>query len=313
MAMLAGQRVLMDDSWRGHLIGGGELRLQDWFVPVLYQEQIDPQLFTRLLPERVRHLQAQGRKLALGDVPERPDHDFVGRSRELLAVERLLHLQGETSQNYVVIRGTGGAGKTTLAAECARWLVQTGRFDRVAFVSLEEYSYDMGVLDRIEQQLLPGDDYTVALYGSDMAKALQPVVRALRDTPTVIVLDNMESVLPLPTDDGTNHLTNTALNDILTLCTALLDADPNTRILFTSREWLPAPFNHASRRVELGALRPPDAIKLVENVMRGQGWRPKSSDAGNTPQAVRELVDAVGCHARALVLLAREIAQYDSE
>ncbi|MEM7533212.1 MAG: CHAT domain-containing protein [Chloroflexota bacterium] len=312
MAMLAGQRALMDDSWRGHLIGGGDLRLQDWFVPVLYQDE-DKQLFTRLMPDRVRYLQAQQRQLALGDVPERPEHDFVGRSRELLALERLLYLQNSTTQNYVVIRGTGGAGKTTLAAECARWLVQTGHFGRAAFVSLEEYSYDMGVLDRIGQQLLPGNDYSVALYGSDMAKALQPVERALRDTPTVIVLDNMESVLPLPTDTQQENtvpdsLTNTALNDILKLCTKLLAADPNTRILFTSREWLPAPFDHASRRVELGALRQTDAIKLVENVMRGQGWRPTASDAGNTPQAVHELVDAVGCHARALVLLAREIA-----
>lgn len=50
------------------------------------------------------------------------------------------------------------------------------------------------MLDTIGRQLLP--QYTVAQYGSDLDAALQPVARALRDFPTLLVLDNMESVLP---------------------------------------------------------------------------------------------------------------------
>ena len=34
-AMLVGQRVLYDDTWRGKIMGADDLRLQDWFVPVL--------------------------------------------------------------------------------------------------------------------------------------------------------------------------------------------------------------------------------------------------------------------------------------
>ena len=44
-AMLAGQRQLKDDTFRGRIFGAGELRLEDWFVPVLFQEKDDPQLF----------------------------------------------------------------------------------------------------------------------------------------------------------------------------------------------------------------------------------------------------------------------------
>ncbi|QLQ24090.1 MAG: TIR domain-containing protein [Dechloromonas sp.] len=44
-AMLEGQRQLKDDSFRGRIFGAGELRLEDWFVPVLFQEKDDPQLF----------------------------------------------------------------------------------------------------------------------------------------------------------------------------------------------------------------------------------------------------------------------------
>src|SRR5256885_15537823 len=42
-AMIAGQRELHSDTYRGRLMGAGELHLQDWFVPVLYQEEQDPQ------------------------------------------------------------------------------------------------------------------------------------------------------------------------------------------------------------------------------------------------------------------------------
>ena len=43
-AMIAGQRELHRNTNRGKVMGAGELRLQDWFVPVLYQEQQDPNL-----------------------------------------------------------------------------------------------------------------------------------------------------------------------------------------------------------------------------------------------------------------------------
>ena len=50
-----------------------------------------------------------------------------GRSRKLLTLERLLT---QEKVNYAVIKGQGGEGKTTMAAEPARWLVRTGRFER---------------------------------------------------------------------------------------------------------------------------------------------------------------------------------------
>lgn len=115
-AMLAGQHALYDEPFRFRVMGAGELRLQDWFVPVLYQEEHDPQLITRLLPEQVKALAERRRRLSLGALPE-PPHGFVGRSRELLKLERML---GNTQQRYLVVRGRGGEGKTTLAAELAR-------------------------------------------------------------------------------------------------------------------------------------------------------------------------------------------------
>jgi len=70
-AMLAGQRALFADTRRGKMLGIGELRLQDWFVPVLYQEEEDPQLITRISPKAVQQLEAKKRRLRLVTYPSR--------------------------------------------------------------------------------------------------------------------------------------------------------------------------------------------------------------------------------------------------
>ena len=77
-AMLAGQQALYGDTHRGKIMGAGDLHLRDWFVPVLYQEEHDPQLITALLPQAVRQLQAQQRRLSLGALPRAATAPFPG-------------------------------------------------------------------------------------------------------------------------------------------------------------------------------------------------------------------------------------------
>ncbi len=341
-AMLAGQRALQTDTYRGVIPGAGELRLQDWFVPVLYQEAQDPRLVSQLPSDERRQLQAKERRISLGRLvaeKERMKHEFVGRSRELLKLERLLLKPTPPELSYAVVRGQGGAGKTTLAVETAQWMVRTGRFRRAAFVSLEHYSDARGVLLMIGQQLLPEAERFHIGPNDDLAKARQPIERALRDYPTLIVVDNCESVLPeraatgdtgdtgsgiddaKGTEAGTDTNTqdnpraprvprgSTEVDAIFTHCQALLRAHPATRIVFTSREALPAPFHHNQREVGLGALSRADAVELVCEVLRQEGRAPKHDDAGNTPQEITDLVEAVNRHARALTLLAREISR----
>ncbi|MDQ2706811.1 MAG: tetratricopeptide repeat protein [Actinomycetota bacterium] len=306
-AMLAGQQALFADPARGKILGVGELRLRDWFVPVLYQEQQDPQLITKIPAREAQQLQDAARALGLGGLPEAPAHRFHGRSRELLGMERLLH-----RQRWVVVRGTGGQGKTTLAAELAGWLVRTARFGRAGFVSLEHHRDPRAVLDTLGHQLL-GTSYSVAQY-PDLDQALQPVERALRDDPTIVVIDNCETVLPerldtapaVTPEDGD---TDDAAAAILALCRRLLDADPRTRLVFTTRESLPAPFDTPAREWELGALARDDAVELVAEVMKQHGWTPPAGDLGATPGEITDLVEAVNRHPRALVLLAREVTQ----
>ena len=300
-AMLAGQKALYGDPYRFKIMGAGNLALQDWFVPVLYQEADDPQLFTVKVGEAAARLAGKRRALKLGNLPQPPDHTFVGRSRMLLHVERLLE-----QENYAVVRGSGGMGKTVLATELTRWLVRSGRFERAAFVSVEPQNVQdvNGVLDAIGRQLLP--KYTVAQYGNDIDAALQPVKRALRDFPTVILIDNMESVLP--DHEGSNPAGVVDVTDLLALCQKLLAASDGCRLILTSRERLPEPFAQTKNTVELGRLSNHEAIQLVERVMAQNGWEPPASDNATTPDEVAELVETVNRHPRALVLLAREVA-----
>ena len=157
-AMLAGQRRLQGDPTRGRIMGAGQLELHDWFVPVLYQEAADPALSPGRPGEDVQYLQNRQRRLSLGRLPDPPRHTFVGRSREMLALERLLD-----KGPYAVICGPGGSGKTTLAVELARWMFRTGRCRRVAFLQLDACADLRGLVDSLGQQLLPAGELLRAI------------------------------------------------------------------------------------------------------------------------------------------------------
>ena len=298
-AMLAGQRSLKDDSFRGQVFGKGAFRLQDWFVPMLFQEKHDPQLFSRLPSPQTREDVAAMRKRRMGDLPAEPKTGFVGRSRELLALQRLLG-----REPYAVIRGQGGEGKTALAAEFARWSIHSQQINRAAFVSVEQSSDAKAVLDAIGRQLVA--QYSVAEF-DDLEKAVLPVERALREQRILLVVDNMERVLLPPfvaaeTPEALSEESRRALVEILALC-ARLNAVGETRLVFTSREVLPEPFDKSHNRLELERLTREDAVKLVEAVLgQGSGGAGASSDAAD--EAIAELVDEVHGHARTLALLA---------
>lgn len=299
-AMLEGQNTLKDDSFRGRIFGAGELRLEDWFVPVLFQEKDDPQLFRTIPSARTAEDLETARTARLGEVPEEPETGFIGRSRELLALQRLLRQDGKA--RYAVVRGQGGEGKTALAAEFARWMVRSHQIRRAAFVSVETHSNLGAVLDALGRQLVPG--YSFATF-QELEQAILPVERALAEQSTLLVVDNMESILLPPYLETPQALSEEArreLEAILGLCKRL-HAKGGTRLVFTSREELPAPFDAERNRRELHRLDREDAVKLVERALNRE-----AAGAGAAADAAREsiegLVDAVHGHARTLALLA---------
>ncbi len=299
-AMLAGQQALHDDAVRAHLPGGESLRLQDWFVPVLFQEQKDPQLVRQVPGAQVRRHLAEAWKARLGAMPAEPPHGFVGRDRELLALERLLQ-----KERYAVLIGQGGAGKTTLATELARWLLRTRRFGRLAFVSFGTLRDARSAIDALGKQL-DSPDFSVATFENEEA-AMLVLDRRLQEYATLIVLDNLDSVLPEP---GGDPIPGVAPEEELTgFFTRLLQAEPRTRLLLTARETLPEPFNLDERAVRIGALAPYDALRLIAQVITHEGISVPSLHVEDLDKQFGALARTANYHARALTLLAKTLAE----
>lgn len=305
-AMLAGQRALHENPVRAELPQGEKLRLQDWFVPVLFQEQKDPQLVKAIPNIQVQQIAADARKARAGATPEKPHggHNFVGRKRELLALERLLLLEP-----HAVLIGQGGAGKTTLAAELARWMLRTGRFDRLAFVSFEDLRDVRSAIDALGRQLI-GPDFSIATY-ADNEKALLELDRQLAEHPTLLILDNLESIQPLPS--GETILGVESFDNFLQFFSRLLKSGKQTRLLFTTREALPSPFNQGRHTQRLGQLTPSDALHLIAAVMQAEGIAVPSLNADDLEEQFGALARTANYHARALSLLTKQLAQRQDE
>lgn len=320
-AMLAGQRELArhrQRGWgwepRGDQPGKMQrrpLELQDWFVPVLYQDGADPVLLPAPPPaERVRHELAKDRALATGNLPAPPPHAFVGRSRLLLAAERLML---EAGKHYVVLRGEGGEGKTTLAAELARWLVATRRASHAAFATVENLPPEAAraVLAQWGTQLVP--DF--AARADTLEHAVDALATALRTRSVVLVLDNMESILPPPADSaaaGARASDAGVLAAILDTCARLRELAPRTRLVLTSREALPADslFGDRAHLLEVGRLSRDEGMELVSRVLAQKEGGQVNAEALRAEQEedIAALVSTVNAHARSLVLLTPELA-----
>jgi tetratricopeptide (TPR) repeat protein len=281
---------------RGRGPTGPGLSLRDWFGPVLFQQGDDQPLLPggmHLHPPDARH--EETRAFAVSSL--RPmEHGFVGRWREHLALERAFEPGGA---RIGLILGIGGQGKTTLAAEMGRWFYRTDRFPGgVAFVSMEQLSDLTGVLATLGRAAIPG----FALRDVEQGKA--ELKKHARAKPTLFVFDNFESVLPPAPDSSQAEqwLHEPAfLAEVLKLAHELAHLG-DCRVIITSREAIDDDRFRSGRTtfvVPLGPLSRVEAIELVGEICRHEGIRPEAA----SEEARGELVDAVGCHPQALVLL----------
>lgn len=286
-AMLRGQQALHTDARRNRP-GHPDWTLRDWFVPILFQDEVAdvPLLPPGPLPDP-EHVDATW-NARLADTPALPAHGFVGRARELLSLHRALH-----RERAVALLGVGGQGKTALAIEAARWLLAIGRFERLAWVSVEHYGEARVVVDALGRQLVAGWTGVGAVEGpnGDLEPAIRLVERALRDWRVLVVVDNLESVLADP---------DPALLPLL----GRLAKAGGSRLLVTSREAPPAVVG--AKGLRIGPLSTDEGRELVSGVLRAAGRQAPATDADDW---IGRLVETVGGHPRSLVLLAPRVAE----
>jgi tetratricopeptide (TPR) repeat protein len=185
------RQALYDDP-RRHLMSrrrdeeGQPVELRDWWLPHFYQQR--PLELRPTRPSGRLHLQQAAPERLSESMPAEPRYGFTGRSYELLQIERYL-LHGK----LVVIHGFGGNGKTALAREAADWLTRTKMYERACFVSFEHGGDATMLLSALGNFM---DVYDGNYNPNDSKVALARLKTALKTKPTLVIVDNLESILP---------------------------------------------------------------------------------------------------------------------
>lgn len=153
-----------------------QLKLQDWFLPALYQAAGD----TPLLQQDLNN-QESGESPKWGNLPDLQEAGFFGRSRELWQIERCF-VQGT---RRLTVSGFGGQGKTYLVQEAGRWLHRTGMFEKVCFVDYAAF----GGVDAV--------GWAVSTLATVLEESLidgAAATQALPKQATLLILDNLETL-----------------------------------------------------------------------------------------------------------------------
>nr|WP_239063110.1 BTAD domain-containing putative transcriptional regulator [Streptomyces sp. SID13031] len=245
-------------------------RLRELHVSVLRGDAIDPVATAAVVPA--------AREPAPRNNLRAPMTSFVGRADDVAELARLL----SNGTRLVTMVGPGGAGKTRLATETGRSLVeQTG--DGIWFVELAPLADAADVAPAILGALGASeyvDNLPLGLapkhFPSSRA-ATQRLVEVVAGRRVLLVLDNCE------------HL----VQEVADLVDSLLAACPRLRVLTTSREPLSIPGEHLHPVGPLGL--PPidsvdDAYPSVQLfVDRARAVRPDFAVTATNRQAIAEI------------------------
>jgi hypothetical protein len=99
-------------------LSGGTRLIQDWAVPVVF-EAAPIQLFPKA--EERFEIKLEACAAADSGLPEAPDLGFIGCDETILRLDRTFD-----DQSVVLLHAYAGSGKTSTAAEFARWYGETG-------------------------------------------------------------------------------------------------------------------------------------------------------------------------------------------
>jgi tetratricopeptide (TPR) repeat protein len=263
-----------------------KLKLYDWFLPALYQPGADGPLLRKDAETRRRGEPEQSR--IQPNLPPAPEAGFFGRKRALWEIERWF--AGPTRR--ITLTGFGGQGKTALAQEAGRWLLRTGLFRAAVFVNYASV------------QTSDALGAAVANIGTVLGETLidaGAATAALKQTPTLIILDNLEALAP------------ESLRALLSAAVPWSGAG-GSRVLCTTRR---PEFGHADykvagtllhRRIALEGLgnrqAPDDALEWCAALMK---LPPAPTVPAPKREALIELFDRVKFHPLSIRVLAQQL------
>ncbi|NJK74887.1 MAG: CHAT domain-containing protein [Microcoleus sp. SU_5_6] len=273
----------------------GLLPLQDWLVPVLYQQESYTPFRPKVVTPSFADLMGEADNSSviasalLVDLPDVSAYGFVGRDYDILCLERAFR-----QNNVVLLQGMGGVGKTELVGGFARWLADTqGRKGGVFFTSFEGGAGLSQVVNQIGRKL-GGEKFS-----SLPPERQQALVRQyLQTNPCLLIWDNFEPVNGFP--QGNQPLLPAAERDSLKQFLKQLRGGQSWVLITSRREenWLDCGYALRS----LKGLVQPDAEELAARILQEAGV-----DRAKLPGEYLELLKLLGGHPLSLRVVLRHL------
>jgi hypothetical protein len=254
----------------------GNLPLQDWLVPVLYQQET----YTPFTPavNLKSEIQNPKSKIEMVDLPEEGAYGFIGRDYDSLRLERAFR------KNHVgLLKGMGGVGKTELVCGFARWLDETqGRTGGIFFTSFERWAGLSQVVNQIGRTLWD-DSFSQLMPEQQQAEVLE----YLQTHPCLLIWDNFEPVAGFPA--GNEPLLSDAERDNLKQFLEDLRGGQSWVLITSRREehWLDCKY----KPLDLKGLSGQDVEELAAKILQGAGV-----DRENLPEEYLDLLKLLGGH-----------------
>ena len=171
----------------GPRLRGAAIELDDWLVPVVYQQEP----FDFSFAKKAKKAKADGGpELPAEALDAENPYGFIGRDGAMLALERAMH----RPPAGLLIQGLGGVGKTTLARGFLQWLRATDGLGNGCFwFTFQDIRSAEFVFNRMGEALF-GPQFITA----EMGQKLDALAEVFQENRFLIVWDNFEVVRGIP-------------------------------------------------------------------------------------------------------------------
>ncbi len=293
-ATRAGRQQMLAEPKR--VCSRGQFPLQDWLIPVVYQQ--DPPDFSFAQERQPKAVDIA----ALAEEEESTEENrygFIGRDTAILALERAIRRPPPA----ILIHGLGGVGKTTLARGFLEWLKDTNGLKHPPFwFSFQETFNAESVLNRIGERIF-GTDFNA----HPLEMRLAALTKQLKQEPYLIVWDNFEDVRGI---EGTSVRAKLPESDQVLLRTFVKKLyGGKSKVLITSRsreDWL----GDVRFKLDLGGLQGEERWEYCQKILHDLG---RSIDPTKPDPELKNLMDLLNGHPLMMRVVLPRLAEQSAQ